>query len=179
LQLYLGLVAQFARSDRRGFARKLVRDSVFTFFVMCLMPNLSGATTGCTPDFNEVIQVVPSRKSSRFTIRVSMKIMLFALLSASSAYGAEFSIVFDNRPEYGMPQEAEKQERLDTNHLAGDNRKLSDLVGDSIKTVRVRYFSTNTWANETQARTYIAGLLTDKLAACSNHPMWAQYTVKP
>ncbi len=87
----------------------------------------------------------------------------------------EFSIVFDNRPEDGMPLEAEQQEGVNTSHSAGvTNKKLSDIVGDSIQTVRVRYFSTNTWANEAQVRDYIAGLLTDKLATCSDLQIWSE-----
>ena len=96
--------------------------------------------------------------------------MIFAI----SAFGGEFSIVFDNRPESGIPPEAKKQERMDTNLVAEVDRKLSDLVGDSIQTVRVRYFSPTSWASETQARDYIAGLLTNKLASCSNYQIWSE-----
>lgn len=103
-----------------------------------------------------------------------MKMTFLFLLFTISAYGGEFSIVFDNRPESGIPLEAEKQERLVTNIVAGGNMKLSDLVGDSIQTVRVRYFSTNSWASETQVKGYIAGLLTNKFASCSNIQFWSQ-----
>ncbi len=91
-----------------------------------------------------------------------------------SAFGGELSIVFDNRPEFGIPLEAENQGRVVTNLIVGVDRKLSNLVGDSIQIVRIRYFSTNSWASETQARDYIAGLLTDKLASCSNAQTWSE-----
>jgi hypothetical protein len=99
-----------------------------------------------------------------------MKTFFFLLVFGITASGAEPSIVFDNRPEQGIPLEASAQNAVDSK----SHGALTDLVGDSIKTVRVRYFSSASWSSEKQLRDYVAGALTNKLAECYTSQIWSQ-----
>ena len=104
-----------------------------------------------------------------------MKIALLILLIALPVFGGEPSIVFDNCPESGIPLEARAQERVSSK----SHETLPDLVGDSIKTVRVRYFSQATWASEQQVKEYIAGLLTNKRTELFTFEIWSQSVTVP
>lgn len=97
--------------------------------------------------------------------------MLFGI----TASGGEPSIIFDNRPESGIPPEARAQEQVDSK----SHGTLSGLVGDSIKTVRVRYFSAASWPNEKPVREYVAGVLTNKLTECYTFQIWSQGVAEP
>lgn len=78
------------------------------------------------------------------------------------------SIVFDNQPELGIPREAESQKvKLTAQEelLAKDwpaHFHFQDLTAGTIKTVRIRYFNTKSWATEEQARDYVAAFLAHK-----------------
>ena len=95
--------------------------------------------------------------------------------TATTTDGRKPLINFDNHPESGIPLDAKAQERGDPK----SHGKLSDLVGDSIKTVRVRYFSQASWAGEKEVREYIAGLLTNKLTGCFTFQIWSQVVGEP
>jgi hypothetical protein len=93
--------------------------------------------------------------------------------------GGEPSIVFDNRPEAGIPSEAlaqklklTAQEKL----LAAKEYpvKFHTLTAGTIKTVRICYFNKETWATEAQARAYVAGFLGNKSSAVFGFQIWSQ-----
>jgi hypothetical protein len=104
-----------------------------------------------------------------------MKTHFLILLFGITASGGEPSIIFDNRPESGIPPEARAQEPVD----AKSHGTLSGLVGESIKTVRVRYFSAASWSNEKPVREYVAGVLTNKLTECYSFQIWSQGVAEP
>ncbi len=104
-----------------------------------------------------------------------MKTIIFTLLFGVATLGAEPSIIFDNRPEFGIPPEAKAQENL----AAHGNGTLSNLLGNTVKTVRVRYFNQKTWPVENQARDYIAGLLTNKSTECYTFQIWSELVAEP
>ena len=94
--------------------------------------------------------------------------------------GDEPSIVFDNRPEFGMPLEAERQQR-EQGVKPGTIPFESDfqtLTKNTIKRVRIRYFDKSIWKTEAQAREYVAGLLTQKAHAHS-FPLWSEVLGEP
>jgi hypothetical protein len=82
-----------------------------------------------------------------------MKAILLGLLLTCA--GKEPSIVFDDRPEAGVPPEALAQK---TDQGFG-NETLHAMTQGTIKTIRIRYFNKKTWATEGQAREYVAGFL--------------------
>jgi len=91
--------------------------------------------------------------------------------------GGEPSIVFDNRPEWGIPAEAlaqklklTAQEKL----LAAKDVNFHTLFAGTIKTVRIRYFNKETWATEAQARAYVAGFLAHKSLSVFGFQIWSQ-----
>ena len=104
-----------------------------------------------------------------------MKTLFLVLLFGITASGGEPSIIFDNRPESGIPPEARAQEQVDSK----SHGTLSGLVGDSIKTVRVRHFSAASWPNEKPVREYVAGVLTNKLTECYTFQIWSQGVAEP
>jgi hypothetical protein len=110
-------------------------------------------------------------------VNQSVKTIILVLLSGITAFGGEPSIIFDNRPESGIPLDAMTQT---TNESADakSHATLSELMGSSIKTVRVRYFSPSTWIGEHQ-RDYLAGLLTNKFTASYTFQIWSQLVGEP
>ena len=120
-------------------------------------------------------QICGLRRRARRIHCFGMKTILLILLFGITACGGQPSIIFDNSPEWGMPPEASAQKNVDSKSRGA----FSDLFGDSIKTVRVRYFSRASWASEKQVREYIAGALTDKLAECYTFPIWSQIVAQP
>jgi hypothetical protein len=87
-----------------------------------------------------------------------MTAVLIALALISGADGNAPTIVVDDRPEAGVPPEAEAQKN-DKEFPAGGARTFHTLTKGTIKTVRIRYFNKKTWATEEQAREYVAGFL--------------------
>lgn len=104
-----------------------------------------------------------------------MKTMLFTLLFTVSASGVDFSVVFDNHPPAGIPLEAQEQQSHHLGPIAPKSSEtLSDLVGDSIKTIRIRYFSQETWTNQQQVTEYVRGLLKDDRTRVFNIQIWSE-----
>jgi len=101
-------------------------------------------------------------------------------LSAGPASGEEPSIVFDNRPEAGIPEEAKAQEHrkmtAQEEALAAKEYpvKFPTLTAGTIKSVRIRYFNKETWASEKDARDYVAGFLGNKASAVFGFQIWSQ-----
>lgn len=104
-----------------------------------------------------------------------MRTTLFMVVLAVSAAASEPSIIFDSRPESGVPVDAMTQKPLDTRN----HGSLGQLAGDSIKTVRVMYHDKATWTNEQQIQTYIAGLLTNVHAETYSFQVWSQGLGRP
>jgi hypothetical protein len=91
---------------------------------------------------------------------------------------AEPNIIFNlhtNQPESGVPSEARKQEKVDP-HGHGT---LAHVLGDTLQTVTVRYFNTNTWASEKQVSDYLAGLFPDKRTETYTFQIWSQLVTDP
>jgi hypothetical protein len=107
---------------------------------------------------------------------------LIGCLSAGTVSGGEPSIVFDNRPEAGIPEEAKAQERLNAPATAQEKAllakeypvKFPTLIAGTIKSVRIRYFNKETWASEKEARDYVAGFLGNKASEVYGWQIWSQ-----
>jgi hypothetical protein len=101
-------------------------------------------------------------------------------LSIGPISGEEPTIVFDNRPEAGIPAEAKAQEHRKTTAqeeaLAAKEYpvKFPTLIAGTIKTVRIRYFNKETWASEKDARDYVAGFLRNKASEVYGWQIWSQ-----
>lgn len=89
-------------------------------------------------------------------------------------------VVFDNRPELGIPLEAEVQMRavLSEKSALGKGSNLETLAGNNIKTIRIRYYDKKTWASEEQVSKYVAGYLSQKLPAFRS-PFWSEGLALP
>ena len=87
-----------------------------------------------------------------------MKAVLIALALICGADSKEPTIVVDNRPEAGVPPEAEAQKN-DKEFPEKGARTFHAMTRGTIKTVRIRYFNKNIWPTEEQAREYVAGFL--------------------
>jgi hypothetical protein len=105
---------------------------------------------------------------------------LLAALSARSVRGEEPSIVFDNRPERGIPREAIAQEgrKLSAEEQAraakGDPFTFLKLTAGTIQSIRIRYFNKQTWASEQEARKYVAEFLRNKSSGVSTFQFWSE-----
>ena len=90
------------------------------------------------------------------------------------------SIVFDNRPEAGVPPEALAQMRAKRpakeEVLPGKNwpPQLHEITASTIKTVRIRYFNKESWKTEEQARAYVRGFLAHKSLDAFGFQIWSQ-----
>lgn len=100
-----------------------------------------------------------------------MKIVAIVLLLTLSASGEEPTIVFDNRPEMGVPREAHDQKPDPTIKVPPS---FHALTSGTIKTVRIRYFDKDTWATEKDAGAYVAGFLSNKSSEAYGAQIWAQ-----
>ena len=108
-----------------------------------------------------------------------MKAMPFALFIVCAVNAGEPSIVFDNRPEPGVPREALAQKLTLTAQeellaAKGSPVRFHALTDGTIKTVRIRYFNKETWKSEKEAREYVAGFLGNKSSAVFGFQIWSQ-----
>lgn len=85
------------------------------------------------------------------------------------------SIVFDNRPESGVPREALDQKlklsAQEESLVAGGFHALTD---GTIKTVRTRYFNKETWKSDKEAAAYVAGFLDHESLGVWGFQVWSQ-----
>jgi hypothetical protein len=107
-----------------------------------------------------------------------MKAALFPVLLLCAAHGAEPVIVFDNRPEAGVPREALAQMHASQPKEAPSPqewpRTLHLLTDGTIQTVRIRYFNKETWATEEKARAYVAAFLAHRSLNIFGFQIWSQ-----
>lgn len=115
-----------------------------------------------------------------------MNAMLLPLFFVCGVGGEEPKIVFDNRPEMGVPLEARAQTRVDSEELKKLYATLTVQEGEgqwpytfhntvsTIKTVRIRYFNKETWKSEKQAREYVRGFLANKSSGLNSFQIWSQ-----
>jgi uncharacterized protein (TIGR03067 family) len=103
-----------------------------------------------------------------------------ALLRTRAVDGKGPSIVFDNRPEAGVPPEALAQMHAKRpakeEPLPGQTwpPKLHEITAGTIRTVRIRYFNKDSWATEEQAREYVRGYLAHKSLEAFGFQIWSQ-----
>ena len=103
-----------------------------------------------------------------------MKSVLFLLLLAVASHAEAPRIVFDNRPESGIPREAKLQEKVNPQ----SHGTLAKLLGDSVQTVTVRYF-TDLWTDKKQVSDYLTGLLSDERTETYTFQIWSQGVQQP
>jgi hypothetical protein len=114
----------------------------------------------------------------------TMKAMLFALSIVCPVNAGQPSIVFDNRPEAGVPREALAQKLKLTAQqellaAKGSPVRFHALTDGTIKTVRIRYFNKETWKSEKEVREYVAGFLRNKFSAVFGFQIWSQVVGVP
>ncbi len=114
-----------------------------------------------------------------------MKILLLITLVVVSARAAEIPIVFENRPEFGVPIEAQRQEhsvpaeaQLHDQSDHGSHGPLSKALGDSLESVTVRYFN-KAWTDQKQVTSYLTGLLADPKTEMYAFQIWQQSVGEP
>ena len=90
-------------------------------------------------------------------------------------------IVFDNRPDAGVPPEAlaQKPDEHPDAPAGGRPRTLRSMTEGTIKAVRIRYFNKETWPTEGQARDYVGGFLADTSTDVSDFQNWSQVVFRP
>ena len=111
-----------------------------------------------------------------------MKASLFLLciLCTLAVEADEPPVVVDNRPEVGIPREARDQARAaGDGTVVGVGPRFRDLTDKTIKTVRIRYFNSKTWATEQAACDYVAKFLRDESAGCFTYQPWSQGVALP
>jgi hypothetical protein len=88
-----------------------------------------------------------------------------------------YSIRFEiqtNPPEIGIPEEARRQKMIhDDSHGT-----IAQLLGDTLDSVTVRYFS-NIWTNQEQVSDYVLGMLADKRTETYSWQVWSQLVGEP
>lgn len=123
-----------------------------------------------------------------------MNLMLLPLLLVCGAGGEAPEIVFDHRPEAGVPREARAQmragspsreelTRLYTILTAQEGKvpwpvRFHDTVS-TIKRVRIRYFNRETWKSEAEAREYVRSLLANQSSGVFSFQIWSQLVGVP
>jgi hypothetical protein len=113
-------------------------------------------------------------------LRAIIGIGLIGVLSVDSVGREEPKIVFDNRPEAGIPLEAKAQaDRKLTareKELAAKAKgiKFHTFTAGTIKLVRIRYFNKETWKSEKEASEYLAGVLANKSSGVFGFQIWSQ-----
>lgn len=90
------------------------------------------------------------------------------------SWAAEPQIVFKNQPESGIPDEARLQEKVDP----ASHGTLAKVLGDSLQTITVRYFS-GEWPDQKQVAGYLTGLLVDEGTATYTFQIWSQGVGEP
>jgi len=106
-----------------------------------------------------------------------MKTAFILLLLAATTHAAEPQIVFDKQPVHpapGIPREAKLQETVDP-HGHGT---LAKLLGDSVQSMTVHYFS-DVWTDKKQVSDYLVGLLADDSTETYTFQIWSQVVGEP
>ena len=103
-----------------------------------------------------------------------MKLLSIYLLLIVASDAAEPKIVFNNHPEVGIPREAKLHEKVDPK----SHGTLKQILGDSIDTAAVRYFS-DVWSNQKQVSDYLAELLSDERTEVYTFQIWSQMVAEP
>jgi len=83
-------------------------------------------------------------------------------------------IVFQNRPETGIPREAREHQIVNPESQG----TFKSLVGDSIKNISVRYVDKN-WSSEEQVSDYLFGFLDNPKTAIYTFEIWSQHVGEP
>ncbi len=90
------------------------------------------------------------------------------------------SIVFDNRPESGVPREALAQKlKLTAQEESLAFKGFRALTDGTIKTVRIRYFNKETWKSENESAEYVAGFLAHESLGVWGFQIWSQSVAVP
>lgn len=105
-----------------------------------------------------------------------MKTLIILLWFTTLAHAETPRFVFENRPESGIPREAQQQVREEFNPLPQGT--LAKKVEESIDTVTVRYFL-DTWSDKEQVEDYLTGLLTDDRTEVYDFQIWSQIVGEP
>ncbi len=106
-----------------------------------------------------------------------MKTTLLLLLLAAAVHAAEPQIVFAKQPIHpaaGIPEEATRQSKVDPQ----DHGTLAQVLGDSVQSVTVRYYS-DVWADPKQVGDYLTGLLADDDTHTYTFQIWSQGVGEP
>jgi hypothetical protein len=101
-----------------------------------------------------------------------MKTALLLLLLAATVHAAVPPIVFDKQPihpEAGIPEEATRQSKVDPQ----DHGTLAQVLGDSVQSVTVRYYS-DVWKDPKQVGEYLTGLLANDDTHTYTFQIWSQ-----
>ncbi len=102
----------------------------------------------------------------------TLSILLIPLIVMCVAGAETPSIIFDNRPEAGVPLEASFQEPESDDE--GDVRLFHEMTDGAIKTVRIRYFNKESWATEEMAKKYLSGFLAHESQQVSDQQVSAK-----
>jgi len=112
--------------------------------------------------------------------RLLLAMILVAGLCWSTVRADEPTVVFDNRPEFGFRWKPRSKcvRCFQTSLLLPREATWKSLVGNKIKTVRIRYYDKKTWTSKEQVSKYVAGFLTRKLPA-GRYPVWSEGLAMP
>jgi hypothetical protein len=80
-------------------------------------------------------------------------------------FAADLEIVYDPSPTVGWPSMGTMT------NFGVDHGSLSKMLGDSVRTVRIRCFS-GSWTNADQVRIYIREILADQKSHTYEAPVW-------
>jgi hypothetical protein len=123
---------------------------------------------------------------------VSMKAALLLLVLSAMTHAQQPRIIFDNRPESGLPREIEVELIGRLRELGklpkavpppaesdrGRPGPLTALFGDTVQTIAVRYFS-DKWSGKKQVSDYLSGLLADGRTEAYTYQVWSQGVGEP
>ncbi|QVL34254.1 hypothetical protein KIH39_10210 [Telmatocola sphagniphila] len=109
-------------------------------------------------------------------VRLLCAMGLMSGLVASAVCSEEPQIVFDNRPESGIPAEALQQPHKPSKATTEKEfpLKFPALTAGAIKSIRIRYYNKETWPNEKDAREYVRSFLGNKKSEVFDFQIWSQ-----
>jgi hypothetical protein len=117
------------------------------------------------------------RSAYTFDLVHCMKLPLLCALSISvSLNAAEPSFTFENRPESGIPPEAQNQQ----SDPATDKREIAlpELLEGSLESVLVRYYSSD-WDSDDEIEAYLRRLFIDPAIKGWSRQMWSHVVLEP
>jgi hypothetical protein len=104
-----------------------------------------------------------------------IRLFLIFLFLAHTSIALAFEITFENKPEFGLPDDAREQDCQDVMSLGSLNKIIQK---DSITSIKIRYFD-DISMDKKQVERLIDGLFEENRTQVYCYPAWANLLMEP